>query len=86
MPIEFLGIGATHDGSETTPRSGGSFDPDYTVRLARAHQDHGWDRVLTAYASGSPDPAQAAAFVGHEPAVTGSPPPPPATDDLGRPQ
>ena len=63
MPIEFLGMGATNDGSETNPRSGGSFDPDYTVRLARAHQDHGWDRVLTAYGSGSPDPAQAAALI-----------------------
>ncbi len=63
MPIEFLGIGATNDGSETHPRSGGSFDPAYTVALARAHQDHGWDRVLTAYGSGSPDPAQAAALI-----------------------
>lgn len=63
MPVEFLGMGATNDGSETTPRSGGSFDPDFTVRLARAHQDHGWDRVLTAYGSGSPDPAQAAALI-----------------------
>jgi len=63
MPIEFLGIGATNDGSETRPRSGGSFDPAYTVALARAHQDHGWDRVLTAYGSGSPDPAQAAALI-----------------------
>ncbi len=63
MPIEFLGMGATNDGSETRPRSGASFDPAYTVRLARAHEDHGWDRVLTAYGSGSPDPAQAAAFI-----------------------
>ena len=63
MPIEFLGMGATHDGTETSPRSGGSFDADYTVRLARAHQDHGWDRVLTAYGSGSPDPGQAAALI-----------------------
>jgi len=63
MPIEFLGMGATHDGTETAPRSGGSFDSDYTVRLARAHQDHGWDRVLTAYGSGSPDPGQAAALI-----------------------
>ena len=47
MPIEFLGMGATNDGSETTPRSGGSFDLEFTIRLARAHQDHGWDRVLT---------------------------------------
>jgi alkanesulfonate monooxygenase len=63
MPIEFLGMGGTNDGSETTPRSGGSFDPDYTIRLARAHEDHGWDRVLTAYGSGTPDPAQAAALI-----------------------
>lgn len=63
MPIEFLGMGATNDGSETNPRSGGSFDKDFTIRLARAHQDHSWDRVLTAYGSGSPDPAQAAALI-----------------------
>lgn len=63
MPIEFLGMGATNDGSETTRRSGGSFDPDYTIRLARAHEDNGWDRVLTAYGSGTPDPAQAAAWI-----------------------
>ncbi|MFI0828153.1 LLM class flavin-dependent oxidoreductase [Streptomyces roseolus] len=63
MPVEFLGIAATHDGSETTPRSGAAFDKEYTLRLARAHEDHGWDRVLFAYGSGSPDPAPAAAYV-----------------------
>ncbi|MFF5970670.1 LLM class flavin-dependent oxidoreductase [Streptomyces sp. NPDC012769] len=63
MPVEFLGIAATNDGSETTPRSGAAFDKEYTVRLARAHEDHGWDRVLFAYGSGSPDPAPAAAYV-----------------------
>ncbi|WP_440711522.1 LLM class flavin-dependent oxidoreductase [Herbiconiux sp. YIM B11900] len=63
MPIEFLGIAATHDGSETRARSGASFDKDYTLRLARAHEDNGWDRVLFAYHSGSPDPATVAAFV-----------------------
>jgi alkanesulfonate monooxygenase len=63
MPVEFLGMGGTNDGSETRPRSGPSFDGEYTLRLARAHQDNGWDRVLTAYGSGSPDPAQAAAFI-----------------------
>lgn len=43
MPVEFLGIAATNDGSETTVRSGGSFDKDYTrgydclaTRLRRA--------------------------------------------------
>lgn len=63
MPVEFLGIGATNDGTETTPRSGPAFDPDYTLALARAHEENGWDRVLTAYGSGSADPAQAAAHI-----------------------
>jgi alkanesulfonate monooxygenase len=63
MPVEFLGIAGTNDGSETRARSGASFDKDYTLRLARAHEDNGWDRVLTAYGSGSPDPAQAATFI-----------------------
>jgi alkanesulfonate monooxygenase len=63
MPVEFLGIAATNDGSEITARSGASFDKDYTLRLARAHEDHGWDRVLFAYGSGSPDPNPAAAYI-----------------------
>ncbi|MFZ4894345.1 LLM class flavin-dependent oxidoreductase [Plantibacter sp. Mn2098] len=63
MPIEFLGIAALNDGSETRARSGPSFDKDYTLRLARAHEDNGWDRILFAYHSGAPDPATVAAFV-----------------------
>ncbi|MDF3289748.1 LLM class flavin-dependent oxidoreductase [Streptomyces silvisoli] len=63
MPVEFLGIAATHDGSETSQRSGAAFDKEYTLKLARAHEEHGWDRVLFAYGSGSPDPAPAAAFI-----------------------
>ncbi len=34
MPVEFLGIAATNNGSETTPRSGPAFDKEYTLRLA----------------------------------------------------
>ncbi|MGQ4513219.1 LLM class flavin-dependent oxidoreductase [Streptomyces sp. DW26H14] len=63
MPVEFLGIAATNNGSETDARTGPAFDKDYTLRLARAHEDHGWDRVLFAYGSGSPDPAPAAAYI-----------------------
>jgi alkanesulfonate monooxygenase len=63
MPVEFLGIAATNDGTEIRARSGQSFDREYTLRLARAHRDFGWDRVLTAYSSGLPDPAQAAAYI-----------------------
>jgi alkanesulfonate monooxygenase len=63
MPVEFLGIAATNDGSEITARCGASFDKDYTLRLARAHEENGWDRVLFAYGSGSPDPNVAAAYI-----------------------
>ena len=63
MPVEFLGIAATNDGSETGARSGLSFDKDYTLRLARAHEENGWDRVLFAYGSGSPDPNVGAAYI-----------------------
>ncbi|WP_328847377.1 LLM class flavin-dependent oxidoreductase [Streptomyces sp. NBC_00258] len=63
MPVEFLGIAATNNGSETTARSGAAFDKEYTLRLARAHEEHDWDRVLFAYGSGSPDPAPAAAYI-----------------------
>jgi alkanesulfonate monooxygenase len=63
MPVEFLGIAATNDGSEITARSGASFDKDYTLRLARAHEEHGWDRILFAYGSGAPDPNAATAYV-----------------------
>lgn len=63
MPVEFLGIAATNNGSETTTRSGGSMDREYLVRLARAHEDFGWDRILFAYGSGTPDPAPAAGYV-----------------------
>ncbi|WP_280695414.1 LLM class flavin-dependent oxidoreductase [Kitasatospora sp. GP82] len=63
MPVEFLGIAATGDGSETNVRTTPAFDRDYTLRLARAHEEYGWDRVLFAYGSGSPDPAPGAAYL-----------------------
>ena len=63
MPVEFLGIAATNDGSETTARSGPIFDKEYTLRLARAHEENGWDRVLFAYGSNAPDPNIGAAYI-----------------------
>jgi alkanesulfonate monooxygenase len=63
MGIEFLGIAGLNDGGETQGRSGASFDKEYTLRFARAHEDNGWDRILFAYHSGAPDPATAAAFI-----------------------
>ena len=49
--------------ARSAARSGASFDKDYTLRLARAHEENGWDRVLFAYGSGSPDPNAAAAYI-----------------------
>jgi alkanesulfonate monooxygenase len=63
MPVEFLGIAATSNGSEITPRDGAAFDREYTLRLARAHEENGWDRVLFAYGSGAPDPNIGAAYI-----------------------
>lgn len=63
MPVEFLGIAGTNPASEVTPRTGGALDLEYTAKLARAHEDNGWDRILFAYHSGSPDPSQVAAYV-----------------------
>jgi alkanesulfonate monooxygenase len=63
MPVEFLGIAATNDGSEVSARAGDSFDKEYTLRLALAHEEHGWDRILFAYGSGAPDPNAAAAYI-----------------------
>jgi alkanesulfonate monooxygenase len=63
MPVEFLGIAATNNGSEIQPRDGAAFDREYTLRLARAHEENDWDRVLFAYGSGAPDPNIGAAYI-----------------------
>ncbi|WP_157247527.1 LLM class flavin-dependent oxidoreductase [Nonomuraea typhae] len=63
MPVEFLGMGGTNARSETDPLTGPVVDKEYTLRLARAHEDNGWDRVLFGYSSASPDGDQVAAYV-----------------------
>ncbi|MFB8239654.1 LLM class flavin-dependent oxidoreductase [Kitasatospora purpeofusca] len=62
MPVEFIGMISTHDVSETRPAHGPVVDPDYTRRFARAHEEAGFDRILIAHSSASPDPNQVAAF------------------------
>ncbi|WP_329060449.1 LLM class flavin-dependent oxidoreductase [Streptomyces sp. NBC_01429] len=61
--VEFIGMIATQDSSETRPPSGPAIDRDYTARFARAHEDAGFDRVLIGYSSGRPDGTQVAAYV-----------------------
>jgi alkanesulfonate monooxygenase SsuD/methylene tetrahydromethanopterin reductase-like flavin-dependent oxidoreductase (luciferase family) len=47
MPVEFIGMISTQDQSETRPSSGPVIDKDYVRRFARAHEDAGFDRVLS---------------------------------------
>ncbi|MDX6350111.1 MAG: alkanesulfonate monooxygenase [Streptomyces sp.] len=75
MTIEFIGIAATQETSESgaaTPVNGGAGDgvsaqteavaahgpvvqPAYLRALARAHEEAGFDRILVAHSSASPD-------------------------------
>ena len=61
MSVEFIGYIATQPGSEIHPRSGPTIQPDYVERVARAHEEAGFDRALVAYHSDSPDSAFVAA-------------------------
>jgi alkanesulfonate monooxygenase len=57
MSIEFIGIAGTQEASETeTGRPGGAIvDPSYLRDLVLAHEQSGFDRVLVAHSSASPD-------------------------------
>ena len=62
MVVEFLGMGATNDQTDLRSRTTGVFDRDYLRRIVRAHEDAGFEHLLFAYGSGSPDPITAATF------------------------
>jgi alkanesulfonate monooxygenase len=61
MSIEFIGYIATQPGSEIHPRSGPTIQPEYVAKVAKAHEEAGFDRALVAYHSNSPDSAFVAA-------------------------
>ncbi|UTT71264.1 LLM class flavin-dependent oxidoreductase [Arthrobacter sp. DNA4] len=63
MPIEFLGMGAGNDATETTPPSTAQFDPAYAVHIAKVHEENNWDHVLFAYNSATQDPVVHASWV-----------------------
>lgn len=54
-PLEVIGLIGNHNASETIPRSGPVIDRDYIRALAAAHENGGFDRVLLAFHSVSPD-------------------------------
>jgi alkanesulfonate monooxygenase len=55
MPVEFIGTARTADSSETVTEVGPAVQPDYLYRIARAHEQSGFDRVLVTHSSYSPD-------------------------------
>ncbi len=56
MSIEVIGMVSTNYGSESVGFAGGPvIDPDYLTAFARAHDEAGFDRVLVAHSSASPD-------------------------------
>jgi len=55
MPVEFIGFVATQEVSEIIPPQGPVIDTDYARTVALAHEAGGFDRVLMAHSSASPD-------------------------------
>lgn len=55
MSIEFIGFVGNHQASETIARSGPVIDLDYVEALAKAQDQGGFDRVLFAFHSTSPE-------------------------------
>ena len=58
MPVEFIGFVGNHNASEIIPRTSAVVDRDYIETIAKAHEAAGFDRVLLAFHSWSPDPLQ----------------------------
>uniref|UniRef100_UPI0025831E1C LLM class flavin-dependent oxidoreductase n=1 Tax=Pseudomonas sp. TaxID=306 RepID=UPI0025831E1C len=61
MSIEFIGYIGGHHASEIHPASGPVLQPEHIEKVARAHEEAGFDRALVAFHSNSPDSAFVAA-------------------------
>jgi alkanesulfonate monooxygenase len=62
VTVEFIGMISTRYESESRPGQGPRLNREYVRRFARAHEDAGFDRILVALGSSSPDPNQVAAY------------------------
>ena len=58
MSIEFIGYISNNNSSETIVRSGPVLDPIHIETVAKAHENAGFDRVLLAFHSTTPDSLQ----------------------------
>jgi alkanesulfonate monooxygenase len=63
MSIEFIGYISNNNSSETIVRNGPILDPIHIETVAKAHENAGFDRVLLAFHSTSPDGLQVAQHV-----------------------
>jgi alkanesulfonate monooxygenase len=61
MPVEFIGFIGSQPSSEIHPPSGPVLDRAYVERVARAHDDGGFDRALVAFHSTGPESQHLAA-------------------------
>ncbi|MCQ9156655.1 LLM class flavin-dependent oxidoreductase [Acidomonas methanolica] len=65
MPVEFIGYVGGRNHSEIIPPSGPVIDPDHIATAAKIHENGGFDRVLVAFHSNSPESQLIAHHVGH---------------------
>jgi alkanesulfonate monooxygenase len=63
MSIEFIGYISNNNSSETIVRQGPILDPNHIETVAKAHENAGFDRVLFAFHSTTPDALQVAQHV-----------------------
>ena len=63
MSVEFIGYISNNNSSETIVRQGPILDPVHIETVAKAHENGGFDRVLFAFHSTTPDSLQVAQHV-----------------------
>lgn len=66
MSVEFIGYVSHQEASEIHLPKGPAVNPPYIAAVAQAHEYGGFDRVLIAHSSASPDGFQIASFVAQQ--------------------
>jgi alkanesulfonate monooxygenase len=66
MSVEFIGYVSHQESSEIHLPEGAAVNPPWIASVAQAHEYGGFDRVLIAHSSASPDGLQIASFVAHQ--------------------